>query len=1100
MLLVTAVVPLFDSRPIERYLVGSSEPERDKMYKLRRGLPGGLLFAALLTLSLWAQDVPHETEQACQPTLMPLNQTFPASGGTGSIAITPNSPVSCQWTARSNAPWITLTSATTGRGNGTLTFAVAPSATSRSATITVDGRAFTVWQTVNACSEARFALPQPVAQAKGLTHFVAKDFNNDGNVDLLTLWYSSESGNRLSFNPGRGDGSFGVAVSFALGFTLKSQPRMDAGDFNNDGKLDLVMMDVETLYIRLGDGAGGFGAATSFPVTSGALEMALGDFNNDRNLDVIVANEYVAWVSVLLGDGTGKLKPEVKLALTETSTGVTALATGDFNGDAKLDLLYLPRGAFFFVLLPGNGTGGFGRGTNVSFVDRTVTTAISPSGFAVGDVNGDGRPDVAVPSNQGAWLVINKGDGTFNEGKLLSGSSGNMLIGDVNGDELAEVLAVGGGTITLWRNLGGGRLAEPVEYLTGTGGPNIFGTTLADINRDGLLDVVLPAAVVIGSDPLTGLNVALGNRLNGLSLSLGRSLDFFANSSTLADLNGDGLQDLVAVYGAENDSGGLAISLGNGTGNFATPTNTYPARRPVGLDVRDLNLDGKLDVIVANDGSALLNVWLNDGGGRLTPGQQIEFRRGSPAFAVADFNNDGKPDLLLNTPGETTASVLLGKGDGSFNLTALKLATDLNNLFVTGDFNGDGNADVAVWRQGGAESGFVVIFNGNGSGNLTEALRVNLQAFPYVMASGDLNGDGRDDLAFSYSYPVEGRGGAILLSKAGGGFANPVNYQITELSRVQLADLNGDARPDLVAGGRLLVNKGDGTFGEPVLIPHAAALGDVNDDGLPDLLVIAPRGVNQTQYFKVINNSRCLNANGALTVSAASFLGVKVAGESIAALFGANLAGETRVAASVPLPTELAGTSVRVKDSAGTERAAPLFFISANQINWQLPTGLSNGVALVSVVRSGNVVATGTIQITSAAPGIFAADASGSGYPAAQVLRVRSNGTQVFEPVAQFNATLRRFVPVPIDLSNATDQVFLILYGTGIRGCNALTNVSARLGNVEAEVLYAGAQGNFVGLDQVNLRLPRSLSGSGEVDLSLTVDGKGSNVVKISIK
>jgi uncharacterized protein (TIGR03437 family) len=1075
------------------------------MYKLRRGLWCALLLAAGLLLNLWAQNAPHDTEQACQFTLAPLNQSFSAVGGAGNFSIT-TSAANCEWTVRSNAPWLSITSATRGTGNATVNFTVAPSVGARSGTISVNGRAFTVWQSVNACSEARFALPQPMAQALGLTHYVAKDFNNDGNVDLLTLGYGISAGLQLTFNAGKGDGSFGAAVSFAPEFILRSLPRLDAGDFNNDGKFDLVIMELETVYIRLGDGAGRFGAVTSFPITNGALEMTLGDFNNDRNLDVITANDTGAALSVLLGEGTGKLKPEVKLSLTEVPSGVVALAAGDFNGDAKLDLLYLPRGAYFFVLLPGTGAGGFGRGANVSFVDRTVTTAVSPNGVAMGDLNGDGKLDVAVSSNQGTWLVSNKGDGTFNEAQKLSGSSSKVLIGDVNGDGAADVLTIEG-LVTLWRNLGGGRFAEPVDYLVGRDGPNIFGPTLADINRDGLPDVVLPAYVIKGPLPLVGISIVLGNRLSGLALPAGQPVDFFPNGSALADLNGDGLQDLLTIYHLDNNSGALRVSFGNGAGNFTALVNTYAARNPVRLEVRDLNLDGKPDVIVADEGSGLLDVWLNDGSGRLTQGQQVAYRRGAPGFVVADFDNDGRPDLLLNTPGEATASVLLGNGNGSFNLAALKVTAYSNDLFVTGDFNGDGNLDAAAWRQDTIERGFIIIYHGNGRGNLTEALTINLPSYPHSVVSGDLNGDGRDDLALSYVHPYPERVGAVLLNKPEGGFANPVNYPMMEQSRLQLADLNGDARLDLITtptvfpdNSLLFINKGNGAFSDSLLIPNIAALGDVNDDGLPDLLVFVQRGVNKAQFFKVTNNSRCLSPNAALTVSAASFLGSKVASESIVALFGANLATETRAAPSVPLPTDLAGTSVRVKDSAGTERAAPLFFVSASQINWQLPAGLSNGVALVNVVRNGNTITTGTVQISSVAPAIFAANAAGTGFPAGIVLRIKSDGSQVFEPVAQFNAALNRFVGVAIDLSNPTEQVFLILFGTGWRNRSALANVTARIGGLAAEVTYAGRQGSLVGLDQANLRLPRGLSGSGEVDLTLTADGKASNAVRISIK
>jgi hypothetical protein len=116
---------------------------------------------------------------------------------------------------------------------------------------------------------------------------------------------------------------------------------------------------------------------------------------------------------------------------------------------------------------------------------------------------------------------------------------------------------------------------------------------------------------------------------------------------------------------------------------------------------------------------------------------------------------------------------------------------------------------------------------------------------------------------------------------------------------------------------------------------------------------------------------------------------------------------------------------------------------------------------------------------------------------AAVALRIRADGTQGFEPVARFDATTNRFVSVPIDLGPGTDQVFLIPFGTGLRfGATA----AATIGGANAEVLFAGAAPGFVGLDQANVRLPRSLIGRGEVDVVLTVDGKTANTVTASIK
>ncbi|MGH9766734.1 MAG: hypothetical protein ACREAB_04800 [Blastocatellia bacterium] len=134
------------------------------------------------------------------------------------------------------------------------------------------------------------------------------------------------------------------------------------------------------------------------------------------------------------------------------------------------------------------------------------------------------------------------------------------------------------------------------------------------------------------------------------------------------------------------------------------------------------------------------------------------------------------------------------------------------------------------------------------------------------------------------------------------------------------------------------------------------------------------------------------------------------------------------------------------------------------------------------------------------APSLFTANANGQGVAAAVVLRIEADGSQQFEPVAEFNAAQNRFVARPIDLGPDTDQVFLLLFGTGIRNRNSLFSVRAAIGGANAEVLFAGPQGGFVGLDQVNLRLPRSLGGRGEVDVMVSVDRSVANTVRISVR
>jgi len=253
--------------------------------------------------------------------------------------------------------------------------------------------------------------------------------------------------------------------------------------------------------------------------------------------------------------------------------------------------------------------------------------------------------------------------------------------------------------------------------------------------------------------------------------------------------------------------------------------------------------------------------------------------------------------------------------------------------------------------------------------------------------------------------------------------------------------------------------------------------------------------------FRVVAEISPVIGNGSVTaISAASYSGAALATESIAALFGINLSNDTQTAPALPLPTALAGASVVTKDSRGNEYVSPLFFASPGQINFQIPPGPALGAGMVSVVTNGNIHSTGTLEITSVSPGLFTADASGRGLAAALVLRVKSNGERVYEPIAQFDPASSRFVAVPIDLSNPAEEVFLLLFGTGMRHRSSLASVTASTGGVATEVLFVGAQGDFAGLDQCNLRLPNTLSGRGEVDVVLTVDGKAANPVKVRIK
>ncbi|HEX4945114.1 MAG TPA: hypothetical protein VFZ34_00435 [Blastocatellia bacterium] len=245
------------------------------------------------------------------------------------------------------------------------------------------------------------------------------------------------------------------------------------------------------------------------------------------------------------------------------------------------------------------------------------------------------------------------------------------------------------------------------------------------------------------------------------------------------------------------------------------------------------------------------------------------------------------------------------------------------------------------------------------------------------------------------------------------------------------------------------------------------------------------------------NASITLTGRAAANVIAANYVGGELAADSIASAFGSSLALTTE-GAPASLPTTLGGTRVKVSDSGGVERDASLFFVSPNQVNYQIPAGTAEGIATVTITNRDGVETKGLLNITRVAPGVFSADATGKGYAAANAVYVRKDNSQVWESVTRFDVNTGRLVGNPIDVANA--EAYLVLYGTGLRNRSNLANVKVRIDGIEASVEYAGAQGQYVGLDQLNVKLPKTLAGRGDVTVELSVDGKTANAVQVQIK
>lgn len=233
------------------------------------------------------------------------------------------------------------------------------------------------------------------------------------------------------------------------------------------------------------------------------------------------------------------------------------------------------------------------------------------------------------------------------------------------------------------------------------------------------------------------------------------------------------------------------------------------------------------------------------------------------------------------------------------------------------------------------------------------------------------------------------------------------------------------------------------------------------------------------------------------SVSAASYKR-ELADEMIVASFGEKLAETTEIATATPLPVTLADRKILIKDSAGTEKTALLLFVSPTQINYIVPKGLASGTGTLRLVdQMENLIRFGFVDLRVAAPSVFSANADGQGVPAAVIVRGRADGTQEYESIAQFDEKQQKYIPRPIDLGPDSDIVVLALFGTGWRnGSNPRVIIFGTDGLIE----YSGKQPTLEGLDQLNVRLPRSLIGRGEQTVYVSFDFIEANPVLINIK
>ncbi len=1069
----------------------------------------------------------------CAFTLSATTQTFTATGGAGSVTLNAPDP-QCAWTARSNASWIRLNNANasgivSGNGSATINFTVEPTVGSRVGSLRIGDNTFIVVQQFYPCATASFpaANVTPSFVQGEVVRARAADFNRDGIPDLAFIMgaRSLQTGQVsiiLQVFVGRREGGYSAAPS-ALNFTDGQTTLTDfgAGDLNGDGYPDLAVVGGTganyRLWLVLSNGAsGGFAAPREITLTPQPSSLALGDYNGDNRPDIIVGT-YVAEQPVLYlaNQGGGNFAAPRALPTSTLSSGVTSLEPADIDGDGKLDL-FVFRTVPEVAIYKGDGAGMLTLQPDLIRDPR--------NGRAIGDFNGDGRPDFAASDYNEVRIWLNDGAGRFPISSSLplrfpySASPPGLLAEDFNGDGRSDLLLLTRNTsneanegLLFYLATGGGNFGAPVNYLPYVNGRSgRFTMVTSDFTRDGLPDLLL--FDYNGVNSTTGL-IPIATQPGG-TLALQRGLMFSGNqgstqssSSPLAtaDFNGDGALDLAAT---RSSGGSLGILYGNGRGEFSEPIDVRiePDNTVNFVLARDFNRDGRPDLAVLRASANELRIMLNDGRGGFTPGASLNVRASFNQLEASDFNNDGALDLVARSATDTGLTVFLNNGQASFTPINVSGFLPDGERFTVGDFNGDGNGDLAFSESGSGDRKLSIAL-GDGRGAFAAPRSLPLESSLRALTAADVNNDGRTDLLYTLFYSNQL---VVLLGNKDGTFAAPRATALgLDVFYLAVADVNGDALPDVLAPGvgnnfvgavLVLQGRGDGTWETPARLndfdaPWHVTPADFDNNGTIDLAVARQSSVIGGV---LLNQALCVAPRTLVAASAASYARFQAAPESIASLFGANLAATTQSAGSVPLPTQLGGVTVRVRDSAGTERNAPLFFVAPTQINWQVPADLAPGVATISVANGNDLVATGTLKLAPVAPALFAANATGEGVAAALIVRAKADGAQTFEPVARFENN--RYVPVPIDLSDPREQVVLLLFGAGLRQRSALENVKASLGLLPATPLYVGTTPGLVGLDQINLPLPRTLAGSGEINVWITVDGRTANPVRIKVR
>jgi uncharacterized protein YjdB len=693
---------------------------------------------------------------------------------------------------------------------------------------------------------------------------IAGDFNGDGKIDFIVPGAGS-----YSFYPGNGDGSFGAASTYASPI-LGSNPI--AADLNADGKLDLIWSTGLSLQSVLGNGDGTFQPISTASIAGNGLAVA--DVNGDGKLDALTTTE------IAYGNGDGTFQSGFVFFPQANPQYLAFVNVADLNNNGQVDIIaggvsvYLGTIVPTVTLVPSATSITIGQtlGLSASVSPATATGTITflDTGKLPGTVAlASGVATLSEPATATGLHLLSV---TYSGDSLTQPGVSPLVSVNFTGAPSTITLGASSSTLTYGDSV---TLTATVSPSAATGSVTFFdnGGPLSGGMVSGGQAALTTATLSTGSHSLTAqydggtaynystsapVSVVVTSQAGG-ALSSGPQLTDAGYAALIAgaDLNGDGLTDLVAA----NYNNTVSVFLSTGPGMFASPVNYNLNAAPLALSINDVNGDGFGDLLVPTVSG--LNVLLGNGDGTFRAGPTNSYvfpvsvyslEPNPYPWALADFNSDGRIDIASLNQSTNSVSLLFGNGDGSFQEPVSFPVTGESEGISTADFNGDGRPDLLVTStvliDSPQQSGEFLVFLGNGDGTFASPVTTpcNLAVSPSELAVGDFNEDGFPDVAAVYpSYTL-----SIYLGKGDGSFTAGATYPDGPEGPLYVADINGDGHLDLLSltnGPFLYYGKGDGTFSPGYFAETSyfssswLALGDFDKTGRVSIAGISGGGI-----------------------------------------------------------------------------------------------------------------------------------------------------------------------------------------------------------------------------------------------------------------